>query len=62
MNEPELQEPQKELFNEFSSQEAKKAERFPAFHRTPKPILFSTSVEQLVLAGILLILVGYSAP
>ncbi len=46
---------QAELFHEFSS-EPKKAKRFPSLHKSPKPILISTSVEQLIFAGILLIL------
>lgn len=49
------QETQQELFNEFSK-EAKKAERFPTLSKTPKPILISTSVEQIILASILVLL------
>lgn len=51
-------ETQKELFQEFSGESVKKQERFPALSRAPKPILVSTSIEQIILAGILLILLG----
>ncbi|MGH7198383.1 MAG: SPOR domain-containing protein [Candidatus Omnitrophota bacterium] len=52
------EESQQELFVEFAPGQAKKPERFPAFHRAPKPILLTTSVEQILLVGILVILAG----
>lgn len=57
MTEIKQEETQQELFNEFSG-ELKKAERFPSISRPQKPILFSTSVEQIILASIILILAG----
>ena len=51
------EENQKDLFQEFSG-EAKKVERFPSINKTRKPILVSTSAEQLILAGILMILLS----
>ena len=55
MAETKQEETQKEFFNEFSG-EAKGPDRFPSIQKTQKPILLNTSVEQLLLAGILLIL------
>ena len=49
------QESQQELFLEFSK-EPKKAEPFLPLRKTQKPILISTHLEQLILAGILTIL------
>ena len=57
MTEIKQEETQQELFNQFSG-ELKKAERFPSISRPQKPILFSTSVEQIILVSILLILAG----
>jgi hypothetical protein len=51
------QETQQELFGDFST-ESKKGERFPTLAKSQKPILFSTSAEQVILAAILLILAG----
>ena len=51
---PELQ---PELFTEFS-REPKKPERLPQITRTQKPIFLSTTVEQIILISILLILAG----
>ena len=56
MTDSKSEEIQSELFQEFSSQ-PKKIERFPSISRTQKPILVSTSVEQIIFVGILLILV-----
>lgn len=56
MADTESQESQQELFTQFSSAEGKKPDRFPTLHRSPKPILVTTSVEQMILAGIILIL------
>jgi hypothetical protein len=58
MPEISTQETQQELFQEFSGESSKKRERFPGLSRTPKPILISTSVEQIILAGIFLILIA----
>ena len=57
MSEIKAQESQEELFPEFSG-EPKRAERFPTFQKTQKPILFTTNTEQLLLAAILLVLFG----
>ena len=51
-------ETQHDLFGEVAPGQPKKSERFAPFHRTPKPILLSTSVEQIILTGILVILAG----
>lgn len=48
-------ETQKEFFQEFAK-ESKKLERFPSIPKAQKPILLSTSVEQLILTGIVSIL------
>jgi cell division septation protein DedD len=48
-------ETQQELFREFSK-EPKKVDRFPSIAKPQKPVLISTNVEQLILAGIVLIL------
>jgi hypothetical protein len=57
MTELKIGEKQQELFEEFSK-EVIKPERFPSFHRPQKPILITTSVEQIVLASILFVLAG----
>ncbi|MBI4432613.1 MAG: SPOR domain-containing protein [Candidatus Omnitrophica bacterium] len=44
-----------DLFSEFSKEE-KKIERFPAIGKTQKPILLNTTLEQIILAGIVFIL------
>lgn len=49
------EESQAELFKEFSDQ-PKKPERFPSIQKAAKPILVSTSMEQVIFCGILLIL------
>src|SRR6185436_9440850 len=49
-------ETQSELFEEFSSA-PKKPERFPSIAKTHKPILVSTTLEQLLMASIVGILV-----
>ena len=56
MTELKQEESQKELFQEFSG-DIKKTDRFPALARSQKPVLVSTSVEQIVFCGILAILV-----
>jgi cell division protein FtsN len=55
MTEIKPQETQHELFQEFSK-EPTKGERFPSIAKAQKPVLISTNVEQLILAGIVLIL------
>ncbi len=55
MTELRQEESQKELFQEFSG-ETKKVDRFPTLPRTQKPILISTTAEQLIFCGILAIL------
>ena len=55
MAESKPQETQRELFGEFS-READKAGRFPALSKNQKPILITTSLEQVLLTAILLIL------
>ena len=55
MNDPSQQEMQHELFEEFSK-ETKRTERIPQLSRAQKPILFNTTLEQLLLGSILLIL------
>jgi hypothetical protein len=49
---------QQDLFIDFQSGQPKKPERLPQLHRAPKPILLTTSVEQIILVGILMILAG----
>lgn len=49
-------ETQQELFTQFSPA-PKRPERFPTLAKTQKPILISTTLEQLLMAGILCILV-----
>lgn len=55
MTDQKPEEIQSELFQEFSGP-AKKPERLPSLHKTQKPILLSTSVEQIIFLSILLIL------
>lgn len=50
------QETQQELFEEFS-QAPKRSERFPTLAKSQKPILISTTIEQMLIFGILLILI-----
>ncbi len=57
MAETKPQETQQELFAGLVG-EPKKPERFPSIQRSQKPILVTTSVEQIVLTGIVLILAG----
>ena len=56
MTELKQEESQKELFQEFSG-EIKKTDRFPSLARSQKPVLVSTSVEQIIFCGILAILI-----
>ena len=56
MAETKAPESQQELFSEFS-QESQRPQRFPSLAKSHKPILFSATMEQILLAGILLILV-----
>ncbi len=58
MSDPKPEQTQQEFFPEFTPGQPKGPERLAPFHRTPKPILVTTSVEQIVLAGILVILAG----
>lgn len=58
MTDPKHQEMQSELFTQFSPGEIKNPGRFPPVPKTHKPILLTTSVEQLILAGIGLILLS----
>ncbi len=55
MGELKPEETQHELFQEFSK-ESKKPDRFPSLGHTQKPILLTTSIEQIILCGIVLIL------
>ena len=55
MSDPKEQEIQQELFEEFSK-ESKRAERIPPLARAQKPILFSTTIEHVLLGGILFVL------
>jgi len=55
MAEIRIQETQQELFQEFS-EKSNRPERLPSVTKTQKPILLSTNIEQIILAGILLIL------
>ncbi len=56
MAEDKSQETQQELFQEFSSS-PKRPERFPSLTKTQKPILISTTLEQMLMVGIVLILI-----
>ena len=56
MSDLKTQENQRELFSHFSS-EPPAAERAPLIAKTQKPILISTTMEHLLLAGIVFILV-----
>src|ERR1041385_8424281 len=47
---------QQELFSDFSAQ-PRAAERVPSIAKTQKPILISTTLEQLLLVGLISILV-----
>ena len=55
MTERTQEESQQELFLEFSGESAK-VERFPSIPKAQKPVLISTSAEQIILTGILSIL------
>ncbi len=55
MNEKQIQENQQEFFSGFSN-EPKQADRIPSIAKAQKPILISTTIEQLLLIGILAIL------
>ena len=55
MTDDRISETQQELFDQFSSA-PKRPERFPALAKTQKPILISTTLEQLLMVSILLIL------
>ena len=57
MTDSRLEETQQELFGQFSN-EPKKPERLAGINKSQKPVLFSTSVEQIVLAVIILVLAG----
>lgn len=57
MAETKPQETQQELFPALGA-EPKEPQRFPSIAKAQKPILISTTMEQLILAGIVLILVA----
>lgn len=58
MNEGKPQENQQELFSDFAPpQQQQRVERAPGISKAPKPILISTTLEQLLFAGLILILV-----
>lgn len=57
MPEIKSQENQQELFPVFSSS-LEKPERLPGIQKTSRPILISTNLEQMLIAGILLILLA----
>lgn len=48
---------QQELFGEFEPSGPKQPERIPALSKNQKPIFLSTTIEQVLLAGIIAILV-----
>lgn len=52
------QETQRELFQEFGGGSEKEEKRLPFVQRTQRPILITTSVEQIVFAGMALVLIG----
>ena len=56
MNEPKPRENQQELFSDFVA-EPRRIERIPSIAKTQKPILISTTLEQILLAGLVSILV-----
>ncbi len=56
MTDDKSQETQHELFQEFSST-PKRLDRFPTLAKTQKPILISTTLEQMLMIGIVFILV-----
>jgi septal ring-binding cell division protein DamX len=58
MTEFKAEETQQELFQEFSGQMQPRRERFPSLAKSQKPILVSTSLEQIILAVIVVILTG----
>ncbi len=55
MTDDKSQETQQELFQEFSST-PKHSERFPTLAKAQKPILISTTIEQILMVSIVLIL------
>lgn len=57
MNDTLTKERQQELFEEFSPSSPKRVERIPALAKSNKPILITTTTEQILLASILGILV-----
>ena len=57
MVEIEQEEKQQELFPVFSGA-AKRPERFPALAKAHKPLLLNTTIEQIILVSIVLILAG----
>ena len=57
MTELKQEETQQELFRQFS-EEPKKRERLPSLRKSPRPILINTSLEQVILLVIMLILTG----
>ena len=55
MTEIKSPENQQELFAEFS-QEPRRLQRFPSLAKSHNPILISTTLEQILLVGIVLVL------
>ncbi len=57
MNDTLTKERQQELFEEFSPSSPKRVERIPALAKSHKPILITTTTEQILLASIVSILI-----
>ncbi len=57
MNDTLAKERQQELFEEFSPSSPKRVERIPALAKSNKPILITTTIEQILLTSIVGILV-----
>ncbi|MBI3315903.1 MAG: SPOR domain-containing protein [Candidatus Omnitrophica bacterium] len=58
MTEIRAEETQQELFQQFSGEANRPHGHFPSLAKSQKPILFSTSLEQVILAVIVAILAG----
>ncbi|OGW84016.1 MAG: hypothetical protein A3C47_01415 [Omnitrophica bacterium RIFCSPHIGHO2_02_FULL_51_18] len=56
MTEIKQDEIQQEFFGDLGAPASKSKPRFPSLQKAQKPILISTSIEQILLAGILLVL------
>ncbi len=57
MNDTLTKERQQELFEEFSPSSPKRVERIPSLAKSNKPILITTTTEQILLASIVCILI-----